>query len=48
MQDGGRDDLVKLVAQPWFARAAAYGYCLLMLIVVFPAPSKHEFIYFQI
>ncbi len=41
-----REDLAGLVAQPWVWRAAAYSYCLLMLIF-FPSPSKHEFIYFQ-
>lgn len=38
--------LTELVFAPRFARACAYAYAILMLIV-FPSPISHEFIYFQ-
>jgi D-alanyl-lipoteichoic acid acyltransferase DltB (MBOAT superfamily) len=41
-----RNDLTSLVKTTWIYRAAAYNYCMLMLIL-FAAPTKHEFIYFQ-
>jgi D-alanyl-lipoteichoic acid acyltransferase DltB (MBOAT superfamily) len=41
-----RKDLVALPRALWTARAAAYAYMVLMLIY-FPSPTAHEFIYFQ-
>jgi alginate O-acetyltransferase complex protein AlgI len=41
-----RRDMLQLVKQPWFERAAVYSYCALMLIF-FPPATAHEFIYFQ-
>jgi hypothetical protein len=41
-----RKDVAQLASQAWGWRAAAYGYCLLMLLF-FPPPATHEFIYFQ-
>jgi D-alanyl-lipoteichoic acid acyltransferase DltB (MBOAT superfamily) len=41
-----RQRLDALVRGPWVWRAAFYAYCVLMLIL-FPPPTVHEFIYFQ-
>ena len=41
-----RRDITALVRADWKPRAAAYSYAMLMLIF-FPAPNVHEFIYFQ-
>jgi alginate O-acetyltransferase complex protein AlgI len=41
-----RKDLVALTRLHWFVRAASYSYAVLMLIC-FPPPIAHEFIYFQ-
>ena len=41
-----RQDLDVLVRGRWGLRAAVYSYCLMMMIF-FPPPSIHEFIYFQ-
>jgi D-alanyl-lipoteichoic acid acyltransferase DltB (MBOAT superfamily) len=41
-----KGDLTALVRSPWRARAAVYAYGLSMLMF-FPAPTVHEFIYFQ-
>jgi D-alanyl-lipoteichoic acid acyltransferase DltB (MBOAT superfamily) len=41
-----RQDLDALVRGRWGWRAAVYAYCSMML-VFFPPPSIHEFIYFQ-
>jgi D-alanyl-lipoteichoic acid acyltransferase DltB (MBOAT superfamily) len=41
-----RKELAALVKVEWLPRALAYTYCALML-VYFPAPVAHEFIYFQ-
>jgi D-alanyl-lipoteichoic acid acyltransferase DltB (MBOAT superfamily) len=38
--------LTALLETKWFPRTIAYAYCVLMLIV-FPSPVSHEFIYFQ-
>jgi len=41
-----RKDLVALVSAPWWPRAIVYTYCALMLLF-FPSPVAHAFIYFQ-
>jgi hypothetical protein len=41
-----RKDMVALTRRGWTMRAAVYVYFILMLIF-FPAPTAHEFIYFQ-
>lgn len=41
-----KKDLTALVRTHWTARTAAYSYATLMLIF-FPSPTAHEFIYFQ-
>ncbi len=41
-----RKDMAALTREPWTTCAAIYIYFLLML-VFFPAPTAHEFIYFQ-
>jgi len=41
-----RKDMVSLVTSAWQPRALAYAYCALMLLF-FPSPVAHEFIYFQ-
>ena len=41
-----RQDLLRLIQVDWRARAAAYGYCALMLWF-FPPPVSSVFIYFQ-
>jgi alginate O-acetyltransferase complex protein AlgI len=41
-----RKELTALLRTPWLPRALAYAYGALMLIY-FPAPVAHEFIYFQ-
>jgi len=41
-----RPDLLELTRINWAVRAAAYGYCVLMLFF-FPPPVSNVFIYFQ-
>ncbi len=41
-----RQRLTALLETSWAPRALAYAYCAVMLIV-FPSPVAHEFIYFQ-
>jgi D-alanyl-lipoteichoic acid acyltransferase DltB (MBOAT superfamily) len=41
-----RQDDTALLAASWVPRALVYSYCVLMLII-FPSPIAHEFIYFQ-
>ena len=41
-----RQNDTALLAASWFPRAIVYSYCVLMLII-FPSPVAHEFIYFQ-
>jgi hypothetical protein len=39
-------DLMAFVKSPWLVRGLSYGYAVAMLII-FPPPVAHEFIYFQ-
>lgn len=41
-----RPDVDAVLRSPWLWRAVVYAYFVLML-VFFPAPTRHEFIYFQ-
>ena len=41
-----KEDLMALLRRPWLARATVAAFCVLML-VLFPAPVRYEFIYFQ-
>ena len=41
-----KKNLLSLVSVPWWPRALAYAYCALMLLF-FPSPIAHAFIYFQ-
>lgn len=41
-----QDDIDKIVVAPWPLRVLVYGYFVIMLIF-FPSPTQHEFIYFQ-
>ncbi len=41
-----RGELDAIVTSPWPLRALVYGYFVIMLIF-FPSPTRHEFIYFQ-
>lgn len=41
-----RGELDAIVTSPWPLRALVYGYFVIMLIF-FPSPTQHEFIYFQ-
>lgn len=42
----GREDVDAIVRGPWLLRAFVYTYFVFML-VFFPAPTRHAFIYFQ-
>ncbi|MFA5976379.1 MAG: MBOAT family O-acyltransferase [Elusimicrobiota bacterium] len=41
-----RKDLLALASSPWWPRALVYAYCAVMLLF-FPSPVAHAFIYFQ-
>ena len=41
-----RKNMASLVTAPWYPRAFVYAYSVLM-VIFFPSPVAHEFIYFQ-